>query len=1378
MPLSRQSTPRQPTSSCSNNIQFGHLHDGQESRGGRSPQVIVTTGSSSQNVMDLEHTDLNLLCARETHNNSCTDTVSPSLSLNDLDTASILDTEEGEQEGGNSRSHSFLTPDVSQDDNSITVMYSNSAPDLSTLSDSDDLKAREIEEGRSEACMNGQSTIPPSTVSLPISVEESIVEHRSLRQLDSNLSEVVVDREETPKESGKEGTPDSMEDDFVVLRSPLLSPAPSALSAKVALASLPSQLVEESANLTGSYVAPASVEVIRRKALPGGFCKSHRRSLSSSYVDVMREERKSLKLEGRDVVHNCPNGTNSFATILSPISGSNKEDITPLELGLGRDSVDFPRKLELDEHSQAGSMQTLDTSSDDSEEYEETDDQLSALGSRSSLGYPHLHLSNSIASTGGNNILMEYHGVHNLSPVVLRRGMVGARRSFNMKNRYSAEDLITNIDDDMNPESDDERNGETMPSSSMLSRFPHWKTNSSTSSPLPVIDQSDEADYANSMKAKTASSSFQHLHLTRSDEMIKEEGEDEAEKKTSICRMNSLFSKTVEEEEEVVNLSDVDVNVASDELQSLDDSFNMSMEGSSNRFYKQSGSPKTIRRRSGKSSTIDLKRVVIHSTSKQETATSTRKGGLLKEEVRPTITQLKSLIMRQKELEKNLPNDSGVAALDSLTRMRAGSDVGMSIGTAATTATSGGDVQRSGSSISDSVFICQHMAQVVTVSETSGVQQHVLPISGGGSTGTRYPLRTTNTIFPEESSSLDFTPESPLTSKKNQQLVNTSHTLASSYSLARSPPTTMSAHNNSSPASSTSPALFSSHTSNFIMPTTRMEEEEEEERHGRKNQAAVQDSKLEKSVEASKRPTNRLEKSMSVYETCTEPTRFLFDPNKVSFKDLEETGGKAIDKEQESSVKRIKSFFLGSKQSSKKLTKVSSSGRSAYIESIQDGHSSAAVNKPNRARSGKLRKPIESSVMSTTPISQSVPGLCANTQVDFHSQLLERSGDGSYSGGDEANHLTHSSSTPTYPNSTSNLIVSVVEDIPEDNQSNLDPTDPLPSSSPPLVSSPPPSLSSQDSGGESDIEESSSQHITLTTNYPELHLKEEVSWERTIDRKVYRKMNKAEKEHQAILHELLHTEKQHFRTLHVLKLIFRIGISKFVSEDTVEQLFPKLDELIEISTIFIRRMEAKRSGILITDLSSVLLEQLSGSSYDNMLDAFGEFCSVHLYAMDIYKELMKKKIFARLMKDLHSLKECQRLELPDYYTKVTQRLPQLIILLNRLVKKTESLSLSHFPVIHQSLVLMKRLVAGVDQAVEDRKNLIEVMDIESRLEINVPKSAKVANRKDLKNLSLTAHNRKLRKRGDAVWMGHGRHICKKSGSERGGGGGGEDQKRQ
>ena len=212
-----------------------------------------------------------------------------------------------------------------------------------------------------------------------------------------------------------------------------------------------------------------------------------------------------------------------------------------------------------------------------------------------------------------------------------------------------------------------------------------------------------------------------------------------------------------------------------------------------------------------------------------------------------------------------------------------------------------------------------------------------------------------------------------------------------------------------------------------------------------------------------------------------------------------------------------------------------------------------------------------------------------------------------------------------------------------------------------LSSSAPQRAPSQDLPPTSDSEMAADEEeiptLVSAVSYPELALCEEQTWDKTVDRRIYKKLNKAERERQAIIHELLQTEKSHLRALNVLKLIFRLNISKTVSEEVVAQLFPELDNLLEISEGFIKRLEERKDSSrqvnIFGDISDVLLKQFSGEMRERMLHTFGRFCSTHLTATEIYKEHLKKKHFSRLMKGLHILKECNRLTLPDYYTQVS-----------------------------------------------------------------------------------------------------------------------------
>ena len=303
---------------------------------------------------------------------------------------------------------------------------------------------------------------------------------------------------------------------------------------------------------------------------------------------------------------------------------------------------------------------------------------------------------------------------------------------------------------------------------------------------------------------------------------------------------------------------------------------------------------------------------------------------------------------------------------------------------------------------------------------------------------------------------------------------------------------------------------------------------------------------------------------------------------------------------------------------------------------------------------------------------------------------------------------------------------------------------------------------------DSDREEVAQQLVrSMSQSHPELELMEETSWTKTIDRRVLRKMNRNERDRQNIIHELIQTERHHYRALHVLKLVFKTQMEKYLSEESLDVMFPQLDNLIDISRSFLDRLEERRgkegaSIIIIQDISDILLEEYTGDKRERILDTFGEFCTYHLIATEMYKEQLKKKPFGRLVQQLYRVKECQRLYLPDYYTTVSQRLTKMVQFLSRLVKKTDVLKLDHTDRLRQCQQELESLVAAVDQRVNERKNQMELEQIQEKLEISLPRTAaKNPVLRSMRDLNLMAQNRRLIKRGDTLLIhGHGKQLRK------------------
>lgn len=268
-------------------------------------------------------------------------------------------------------------------------------------------------------------------------------------------------------------------------------------------------------------------------------------------------------------------------------------------------------------------------------------------------------------------------------------------------------------------------------------------------------------------------------------------------------------------------------------------------------------------------------------------------------------------------------------------------------------------------------------------------------------------------------------------------------------------------------------------------------------------------------------------------------------------------------------------------------------------------------------------------------------------------------------------------------------------------------------------------------------------------------LSEDMAWCETFDKPQYEEISRSVQERQVILHEFMGTEMEHFRSLRILKLFYqKINKLSCVSQETLCSLFPRLDELIEISKLFLKKMKEKRDGLMMNDLSDVFLSQFTGEMSDQIFSSFSKFSSGHCIAMEIYRQLFQKENFAKLMNEVHSLPECHGLMLPDFYIKITKHLSELLILMNRLDKVTKSLKLKSLPVLEKSTTGLRHLVSAVDQCMcqskdEYAKSQLEVVDIQSKLDTNLS---------DIKSLDLTAYNRRLRKKGEAVWIGQDKQL--------------------
>ncbi|KAF4100618.1 hypothetical protein G5714_018814 [Onychostoma macrolepis] len=235
------------------------------------------------------------------------------------------------------------------------------------------------------------------------------------------------------------------------------------------------------------------------------------------------------------------------------------------------------------------------------------------------------------------------------------------------------------------------------------------------------------------------------------------------------------------------------------------------------------------------------------------------------------------------------------------------------------------------------------------------------------------------------------------------------------------------------------------------------------------------------------------------------------------------------------------------------------------------------------------------------------------------------------------------------------------------------------------------------------------------------------SWSMAVDSTYLQTHRKDVIKRQDVIYELIQTELHHVRTLRIMDGVFRRGMLEDVQLEpgVVHALFPCLERLLTIHTHFLTQLLTRRTHSLqsdstnnftITQISDLLIQQFSGQCADEMLKVYSEFCSRHMKAVKLYKELLARdkrlQLFIRRVSRgpllrRHGFQECILL--------VTQRITKYPVLLQRIYDNTkdnpeEAAGLSH------ALSCIRELLCSVDQQVLELERTQRLQEIRSRVD--------------------------------------------------------------
>ncbi|XP_076011609.1 A-kinase anchor protein 13 isoform X2 [Genypterus blacodes] len=255
------------------------------------------------------------------------------------------------------------------------------------------------------------------------------------------------------------------------------------------------------------------------------------------------------------------------------------------------------------------------------------------------------------------------------------------------------------------------------------------------------------------------------------------------------------------------------------------------------------------------------------------------------------------------------------------------------------------------------------------------------------------------------------------------------------------------------------------------------------------------------------------------------------------------------------------------------------------------------------------------------------------------------------------------------------------------------------------------------------------------------------SWSFVVDQQYMQQLDKELVKRQDVIYELMQTELHHIRTLRIMSEVYSKGLQKEVQLElqTVEKLFPALDELLEFHTQhLLRLLERKREsqqegrslegGFIINRIGDILVSQFSGCNAESMRRVYGRFCSRHNEAVNFYKELMTKdKRFKAFIKKKMSSSIVRRLGIPECILLVTQRITKYPVLIQRMLQHTKE-GEEDFEDLAEAVRLVKEVIAAVDAKVNEHEKKQRLKDLHGRTDsksIMTMKNGHIFAREDL-----------------------------------------------
>ncbi|XP_068624177.1 rho guanine nucleotide exchange factor 2 [Battus philenor] len=260
------------------------------------------------------------------------------------------------------------------------------------------------------------------------------------------------------------------------------------------------------------------------------------------------------------------------------------------------------------------------------------------------------------------------------------------------------------------------------------------------------------------------------------------------------------------------------------------------------------------------------------------------------------------------------------------------------------------------------------------------------------------------------------------------------------------------------------------------------------------------------------------------------------------------------------------------------------------------------------------------------------------------------------------------------------------------------------------------------------------------------------TWAAGAPKGLAKSLGERETKRQEHIYELILTEKHHCLTIRLMQKMFAEGMTRLggISSAQVSRMFPRLDELWALHAALLARLRARqRSAPRVTSVADILAEAFAPPAHQRLKAAYGEFCSRHREAVEVFKDCCTREPrLSRFIRKCQQNPLLRKKGVPECVLFVAQRLTKYPLLLEPLLK-TAGDDVGERELLQKALCGVKEILVDVDNQVAAKEREDRKLEIYHR--IDAKSFANFRGRK-FKKSDILQGNRSLKFEGVATLM--------------------------